>query len=188
MTMPLDAAVVSLRRHLHALQEAVSALRVTVVEDRPVRGSVVLVDHLDNLTTDVISALEEADAHVAEAQLVDERAGTFDVVSRALRLVHGLLNRVTATYVGELAAHDRIAQLLAMGGERGREWRVWSREVKTGIDRCGAPLHQASGAILECWSELAERMTRTSVSVQATNIGQQITVRDEQLELAAKAK
>jgi hypothetical protein len=42
-------------------------------------------------------------------------------------------------------------------------------------------------ALLGCWDELSEQLARSSVSVQATNIGQQITMREDQLELAGKA-
>jgi hypothetical protein len=74
-----------------------------------------------------------------------------------------------------------------MGRERGREWREWSQEVKTGIERCDPPVRTAARATLECWSELADRLARNSVSVQATNIGQQISVRDDQLGLVGRA-
>jgi len=49
------------------------------------------------------------------------------------------------------------------------------------------PMNAVAAVLADCWSELAERLARNSVSVQATNIGQQITVRDDQLELTGKA-
>jgi hypothetical protein len=185
--MSLEATFESLRRDLARWQEAVSALHVTVTEDKPARGAAVLVDRLDNLVTDLSSTLEEADALAAQAIQGNQLNGPLDQERTVLREIHQLINRFTALYVNELAAHDAIAQLLEMGRERGREWREWSQEVKTAIERCAAPMKSAAGALLECWSELAERLARNSVSVQATNIGQQITVREDQLELAGKA-
>ncbi len=185
--MSLEATLVSLRRELARLSEAVSELRVTVTEDQPARGGVVLVDQLDNLVTELSSALEEADALATAAQQISQPNGTLENVRTVLRDIHRLLNHFTASYVSELATHDRIAQLLEMGRERGREWREWSLEVKTAIERCTVPLKAVAGALVECWSEMAERLARNSVSVQATNIGQQITLRDDQLELAGKA-
>jgi hypothetical protein len=185
--MSLEATFESLRRELTRLQEAVSALHVTVTEDKPARGAAVLVDQLDNLVTDLSSTLEEADARAAQAIQGTRPNGPLDEVRSALREIHTLLNRFTALYVGELAPHDRIAQLLEMGRERGREWRDWSQVVKTAIERCATPMKATAAAILGCWSELAERLARNSVSVQATNIGQQITIREDQLELAGKA-
>ena len=185
--MSLETALESLRRELARLLEAVSALHVTVTEDKPARGAVVLVDQLDNLVTDLSGTLEEADALVAQALESSQPNGPLDKARTALRQVHELINRFTAAYAGELATHDRIAQLLEMGHERGREWREWSEVVKTAIERCATPMKIVAGRLLECWSELAGRLARNSVSVQATNIGQQITLREDQLELAGKA-
>ncbi len=185
--MSLEATFESLRRELARLQEAVSALHVTVTEDKPARGAAVLVDQLDNLVTELSSALEEADAHAARAIQGSQPNGPLDQTRIALREIHRLINRFTASYAGELAAHDPVAQLLEMGRERGREWRDWSQVVRKAIEFCARPTQAVAGALLECWSELAERLARNSVSVQATNIGQQITMREDQLEQAGKA-
>jgi hypothetical protein len=185
--MSLEATLESLRRALAGLQQAVSALQVTITEDKPARGATVLVDQLDNLATDLSGAVEEADARAAQAFQSTQPNGSLDQTRTGLREVHQLLNRFTALYIGELAAHDFLAQLLEMGRERGREWRQWSQVVKTGIERCARPLKTAADALADCWSELADRLARNSVSVQATNIGQQITMREEQFELAGKA-
>jgi len=187
MSMGLEATLESLRRELGRLQEAVSALQVTVTEDKPARGAAVLVDHLDNLVTDLASTLEEANARAAQLLQGRQLHGPLENARAALRGIHELLNRFTTLYAGELATHDRIAQLLEMGRERGREWREWSQEVKTAIERCATPMKVAASAMLECWSDLAERLARNSVSVQATNIGQQITMREDQMELAGRA-
>jgi hypothetical protein len=178
MTMSLDTTFESLRRELARLQEVVSALQVTVAEDKPVAGAVVLVDQLDNLVTDLSGTVEEADARAAQVIQGNQLNGPPDQSRIALREIHGLINRFTALYAGELAAHDPVEQLLEMGRERGREWRDWSQVVKTAIERCAAPMKAAAGAIMECWSELAERLARSSISVQATNIGQHITLRE----------
>jgi hypothetical protein len=184
--MTLDAALASLRGNVARLQEALSALRVTVTEDAPRRRAVVLADRLDNLVTDMSSAVEEADAAVAHLLQIGAATVSTDVARDTLRAAHALLNRVAASYVRELAAYDSLAELLEMGRERGRGWREWAQEVKTAIGRCGAPLGAVAESIVECWSELAARAARGPVTVQATNIGQHITMRDDQLELAAK--
>jgi hypothetical protein len=187
MTMSLETTFESLRRELARLKEGVSALHVTVAEDKPVAGAVVLVDQLDNLVTDLSGAVEEADARSAQVIQGNQLNGPPDQSRIALREIHALINRFTALYAGELAAHDRIEQLLEMGRERGREWRDWSQVVKTAIERCAPPMKAAAGAIMECWSDLAERLARNSISVQATNIGQHITLREDQFELGRKA-
>ncbi len=184
--MSLKHNLESLRREMARLQEAVSALHVTVTEDKPARGAAVLVDHLDNLVTDLSGTLEEADALVAQALRDLQPNGPLDRARATLRDLHELINRFTASFGDELAAHDPIAQLLEMGRERGREWREWSQVAKTAIERCAPHLRGTSTALMECWSELAGCLARNSVSVQSTNIGQQITVRDDPLEMAGK--
>jgi hypothetical protein len=186
MTMSLETSIALLRRELSRLLDAISALRVTVVEDRPARAAVVLVDQLDNLVTDLSSALEEADALAARTQEISQPQAMLEELRGAVHEMHALINRSIACYVGELAAHDRIAQLLEMGDERGHGWWEWSQEVKTAIERCAPPLNAVMNALLDAWSELAERLARSSVSVQATNIGQQITLREDQLELSGR--
>jgi hypothetical protein len=181
--MSLEAAFESFRRTLTCLRESVSALQVTITEDKPARGAAMLVDQLDNLVTDMSGMLDEADDRAAEALQTSKPNGSLEQTQSALRDLHGLINRFTVLHIGELASHDQIAQLLEMGQERGREWREWSQVVKTAIERCTRPMKAAADALVECWSEFAGRLARYSVSVQATNIGQQITLREDQLEL-----
>ena len=185
--MSLESTFTTLRREIAGLQEALSALQVTIAEDKPPRGSAALVDRLDNVVTDLAGALEEAGAAAARAQQSFQPNGPLDGPRGALVDVHRSVNRFTAAYISELALHDHIAQLLEMGRERGRDWRDWSQVVKTAIERCAIPAELVCDAVLESWSELTDRLARNSVSVQATNIGQQITVRDNPLEMAGKA-
>jgi hypothetical protein len=186
--MSLETTLESLRRELAGLQDAVSSLQVTATEDKPARGDAVLVDRLDNLVTDLSSTVEEADAIATQAIQGSQPNGPLVQTRIALREIHGLLNRFGALYAVELAAYDPVQQLLEMGRERGREWRDWSQVVKTAIERCAAPMKATASAIMECWNELAERLARNSVSVQATNIGQQITMREDQFELREEAR
>jgi len=185
--MSLETAFESLCRSLADLQESVSALQVTIIEDKPVRGATVLVDQLENLVTDMSGTLEEADARASEALQTAKSNGPLNLIQSALRDVHRSINRFSATYTSEVATHDQLAQLLEMGLERGREWHEWSQVVKKAIERCVVPMKTAADALVECWSELVGRLAQNSVSVQATNIGQQIRLRDNQLELAGKA-
>lgn len=185
--MSLESAFESLSHALTRLSETVSALHVTIAEDKPTRGATLLVDQLDNLVTDLLGTLEEAHVHMAEALQNSKSSAQLDKVQRALFEIHSLINCLTAQYIGEIGAHDTIAKLLEMGRERGREWREWSLEVKTAVERCGTPVMTISGALLECWNELAQRMEHGSVSMQATNIGQQITLREDQVEMAGTA-
>ena len=186
--MSLETALESLRRDLRELQRALSELQPFLAD---VRGTVALVDDLDNAVTELTSSVEEAAASLGQAAHASQADGSLDVVRSALRHTHELLNRFTASYirlfVPEIPENDSmVAELLTMGHERGSQWSDWNRVVKTSIERCATPLQKAADSLLDCWSELAERLARHSVSVQATNIGQQISVRDDQLEVATR--
>jgi hypothetical protein len=77
--------------------------------------------------------------------------------------------------------------LARLGSERRRGWLPWANSVKQGIEDCRQPQEAVSLALAACWQELAERLGTISISMQATNVGQQITLprsraRDEDLE------
>jgi hypothetical protein len=184
--MSLESSLDSLRRKLATLQESIADLQVTVTEDKPSRGGTLLVDQLDSVVTELSSTLEEAETRSNDALQAARNSSQLDQCRGALRAIHELVNRFTAQYSHDLAAHDPVSQLLEMGRERGREWREWSQEVKTAILRNTGPARETADALVECWSELAERLARGSLSVQSTNIGQQITLREDQLELTGK--
>jgi hypothetical protein len=186
MTMSLEAALESLGSELTALREDVSRVHVTVTEDKPVRVAAVLVDHLDNLLTDLSGDLAEAGARVAAVIRVSQSDGPLDLARSALRDTHEPLNRIAERYFGELASHAQISRLLTMSRDRGRECQEWTLEVKTGIERCEPHVRALPRAAMECWSELANRLARNTVSVRATNIGQQIAL-GETLEFAGKS-
>lgn len=185
--MALEPSVATLRGELTRLQEAVAALHVTVTEDRPARGGALLVDRLDTLLTDLTSTLDEAGANIGHAEMSVQANRSLHDVHTALQRMHELLNRFSARYVAELADHAHVAQLLEMGRERGHGWRQWCEVVEKAIAQCAAPLNEVARATLVCWNELADRLAAHSVSVQATNIGQQITVREDELEIARRA-
>jgi hypothetical protein len=183
--MSLEAALESLGSELAALREDVSRLHLTVTEDKPARVAAVLVEHLDNLLTDLSGDLAEAGARVAPVIRVSHHDGPLDLARSALRDTHELVNRIMERYAGELASHAQISRLLTMSHDRGRECREWTLEVKTGIERCEPHLRALPRAAMECWSELANRLAWNSVSVRTTNIGHQIAL-GEGLEIAGK--
>ena len=184
--MSLETALDRLRRDLTELQRAFTELQLFIAD---VRGRVEPVDELDNVVTELMSGVEEAAASLGRAAQTSQVDGSLDLVRAALRHTHEVFNRVTASYLGlfvpETPENDSIvAELTMLSAERGNQWSDWNRVVTTSIERCATPLQNAAESLLTCWFELAERLARHSVSVQATNIGQQISVRDDQLEVA----
>lgn len=184
--MSLEATLERLRAELARLQDAVSALQVTVSQDKPKHDEVVLADLLDDMATDLLGMLDEATESVAQRLADSQPDGQLKKTRRTLYLVQKLTIEFMFKYFSELAAHENISRLLAMGQERGRAWQHWVKAVNMAVERCAAPLRGVENAVLECWNELGEQLARNSVSVQATNIGQQITLREDQLALAVK--
>ena len=185
--MSLESSFEHLQAELNRLQETLAALHLTVSEDKPRHDEVVLVDWVENSVTDLLGALDEAAGDVARGFQGIQRGATLKESRMALRHAHELIIQFAHKYMVELAAHDSVARLLQMGAERGRAWHQWVKVVKSAIERCLAPLEKVEAALLGCWDELGEQLARGSVSVQSTNIGQQITVREDQLEVAGKA-
>lgn len=185
--MSLGSACESLHYALVRLTEAVSALHVTIAEDKPTQGVTVLVDQFDNWITELLGILEEADVHMTEALRNSQSPEQLESVRHALCRVHAAMNRFTNQYIAEVGAYAAIRRLMEMGNERGREWREWSLEVRTAVERCRMPVMVTVEALLDCWSELSSRMMQGALSLQTTSIGQQITVREDQLKVAGTA-
>lgn len=167
-------AVERAARHWHAslraLLEATSALRLTVVEDRP--DTHILADLLGNALDDLIGLVEEALARPSPL-----RAGPPDFAKLAQ---FGLQNedaalRFAQRFSTEVASVERVAELAELARERHGSWPVWVEGVLGDLGRCQRLLLGEAEARHRFWQEVLERLS-FAPSVQATNIGQQITV------------
>jgi hypothetical protein len=171
--MALQPALRTLSKELHALHEALMALRVTSVEDKPLNDDVVLVDLWGDAADDLLGWVEGAQAAAAEAQ----QAAAFPVdVQRAWRelsVCQERFSHVQQRYSGDLATYERIDELMHFGRQRGGEWESWANGVRLALDDCRPALYTAGQAISACWQEIGERLGMWSVSVQTTAIGQQ---------------
>jgi hypothetical protein len=185
--MSLETTFESLRRELDLLQEAVSSLHVTATEDKPVRGEVALVSRLEDVITDLVGTLEGALIYSAKGVQASKQDHVSLELRTTLRDSHDLINRFVRTFHTDLATHESIARLLQMGRERGKEWQSWTKVVKTAIEHCAVCLSDVQGALLECWAELTERLVAKGFSIRSTNIGQQITMQEDKLNLAGNA-
>ncbi|HEV2708529.1 MAG TPA: hypothetical protein VGV59_21625 [Pyrinomonadaceae bacterium] len=177
--MSLKTEIQGLYAQLQRLHDALMALRVTIIEDRPLEGArVMLLDAFGDATEDAVGWLEEALVSVAPHAQLFKGEGTFDTDGARQTLVfcQEQFNRISHRFMFDLLAYDRIAELMRLGQERRGEWRVWAASVKQSLEGCQQHLYDTNQALFRCWQELAERVGMTSVSVRATNIGQQLTV------------
>ncbi len=159
---------------LHRLHDALNALHLTV-EDKPQHDDTALTDDLADKSLEMIGVLHEARrAAVNARRAVGHPPPDLDRARRALTLCQERFHRIEQQFSANLVSYEKLRELARLGSERGREWRSWAVSTKEGIEQCRQPLEQTSKALAACWQELAERLGTMSISVQATNVGQQI--------------
>lgn len=172
--MALEATFVQLGVRLQALREALVSLRTTVIEDKPRQDEVVLVSLLGDAADDLLGWLEGALVAAGEAQQAVIYPTDLDRTRRALTACQERFQHLNRRFASELGAYERLTELSRLGRLRGGEWRGWVASVKAALDDCQPLLFKVEDAFLSCWQELAERLGMNSISVQATNIGQQL--------------
>jgi hypothetical protein len=176
----VGACLTGLVASLERLEEALTGLRFTVVEDEPTEDHA-LVTELGYAVEDLAGSLQEAVQAVRDGNRAFVDRNDVDRARRGLEAAHERFNELTYKLWSGLLAYDRVALLMTLGRERGRQWQSWARMVKQGLDECQEQVHDVNAALLRCWKEMGERLGMTSVSVQATNIGQQLTVPEAEL-------
>ena len=168
--MPLDAAFHELYAQLHTVREALTGLRTTAVEDKPLRGDVVLVDTFGDAADDLLGWLEEALLAAREAEEAVARPTDLDQARRALTVCQERFNRIAHRFSTDLFLYERIAELVRLGRARGGEWQAWAKSVKAALDWCRQPLFDADQALFLCWQEIVDRVGVPAFSVQTTGI------------------
>lgn len=184
--MALEAAFGDLTAQLLNLREVLHELHLTVVEDKPLKGQVALVEKFADTVQDVRGQTEEALAAAADGQQAVGRPLDMDRARRALALVQERFNELSQRFSADLVSYEQIGQLKTLGQRRGGEWLAWVSSAKEGLDRCQPSLYAVNQALFVCWQEIAERVGMNSVSVQTTNIGQHITT--PEIKEAARAQ
>jgi hypothetical protein len=173
--MALEATFRQLSVRLHKLHDALNALHVTV-GDRPPDDEAALADGLENAVLDLMGTLHEARKSAMAAR---QGVGTpidLDRARRALMVCQKCFHRIEQQFAAELVSYERLRELARLGRARRREWIPWANSTKAGIEQCREPIELTSKALASCWEELAERLGTTNISMQATNLGQQITL------------
>jgi hypothetical protein len=177
--MALEAAFRELCASLQDLRESLIGLRVTIREDKPLKGDVVLIDLLGDAVDDVLGWVEEALTDASAGQQAAEQGLDFQHARRTLTSCQERYLWLSHRFTFEVLRSDRRDGLRHVGRERGREWKVWASGVNAALNDCQQPLFDVSRSLFRCWQELTERIGASTVSVQATNIGQQVIGRRE---------
>lgn len=173
--MPLQACFQALRNVLKKLQDALEAMHLTVVTDKPAKGDVALVDQFGYAAVEVVDWLREATAAAGECADAAGRAPLeFDRVLLGLATCQERFHRISRRLLCDLDAEGQIEELAGFGRQRGGEWMAWTLGVRTALSGCRIPLQDASQALSVCWQEIAERAGTQSVTVRTRSVGQQI--------------
>jgi hypothetical protein len=165
-------------RQLQEFHETLDALGRTVDEDKPGQGDVVVASILSDAVLAASGFLEEARQAAEEAHRAVLGSWDADRTRRALVRCQKRFHRFAAQFASELGSCDRIDDLRSVGRERGQDWLNWVTVVTQALEQCRENMEEARNALFLCWRELTERMSMTSVSVRATNIGQQFSARE----------
>jgi hypothetical protein len=173
----LESSFQDLAGQLRKLHDMLLALRLTVVEDKPLRGEAALVDHLEDAILDLMGALDECQKAAAAGRKAVGHPLDLDRARRALAACQDRFHGIEAQYTGRLASYEKIKDLAGLARDRRGEWVPWAGRVTSGA---------ASKALARCWQEIAERVGTTSVSVRTSNIGQKIVTQSKTEDVAIK--
>jgi hypothetical protein len=187
--MALEAAFGHLNDQLRLLKEAVDELQLNVSGDfypetrlrkktdgdsgrepapLPVQQLADKVSELEGVVEEALHAASNAEQAVRHPRNLEEAQLVLIVIQRCLI-------KVLKTFLFEVAAYDTVKILVRMGRRQGGKWPQWISLLKTVIEGCSAPLHGSVHAVSVCWEELADKLSAKAISLQTTNIGQQIT-------------
>lgn len=172
--MALEKMFRELPEQIRRLRDCFLALQLTIREDLPPHGGVVLVDQFGDAVDESLGWLEDSLAAAIELQQSAKHPVDIDRARRALSNCQEYFHRMEQRFGSDLISYEKLKDLTGFGRSRRGEWVGWVKTVRKGLNECGQPMDDVSKALLACWQEIAEHASVTSVSVQATNIGQQI--------------
>jgi hypothetical protein len=112
-----------------------------------------LIDRFENIVTELQGAATELADRLQPLQSSPKAS----VDAEQLKEIHELVLRMERCYWHELAGYAALGELIRMGHERGRAWQAWTQVVLTATQACSPPLEATHSALIECWSEFAER-------------------------------
>jgi hypothetical protein len=172
--MALEATFRTLFVQIRKLCDTLNAVLLTV-GDRPPKPGAALADGMENTILDMLGTLQEARTAAKAAERAVATPMDLGRTRHELAKCQESFRQVEQRYASELVSYEKLKQLAVLASERGGEWKPWAGSLKSAVQECREPLEEVGMALVACWNELAERLGMTNVSVNATNIGQQIT-------------
>ena len=93
----------------------------------------------------------------------------------ALIDVSRYLNDAVDRFRKDIMQPTTLQLLSEMASELSGEWPEWLQQIKSITYTTRDKFLEVWRALCQCWEELADKLSSSAVSVQTTNIGQQIT-------------
>lgn len=171
--MPLEQTVRNAHMSLLQLRDALVDVRLTVVEDKPQAGDLVLVDVLGDRLDALQGWVEQALAAADGARLAAVQPANLNQLQRWLVTCQEQYHVYLQHFTVDLASYERITEL-NRAARRGGEWRAWAQSVRKGIDETQHHTTAVGQALFVCWQEVGERIGGTSISVTASSVGQSV--------------
>jgi hypothetical protein len=157
------------------LRDALQGLQLTVVEDRPPRNEVLMVERLGDAIDDLRGWLEEGLAGASDALNAVGTPFDADGARQALATANDRFIRLEYKFFLDVTSYEVVDNLIRFGRQRGREWLRWTASVKEALAQCPMPLRDVAEGLRLSWQELGERLGTASISVRTMNIAQQFT-------------
>lgn len=153
------------------VEELEHGLLWSVTETKPDEEHALASHYVDG-ATDLVAI---ARAGLETCRPIAAAAPNLAQASKALLRCHEQYNALVELYHANLASYGRLRRLKRFGREKAA-WRDWAIHVCRALDHCRTPMDELNRTLFTCWQELTDRVGLGGVSVQATNIGQQITL------------
>lgn len=160
------ATIAGLWDHLHEVREALLALRLTVVEDRPEDGGTIaaerLADELEAACAEMQAAVEAVD------RLRDSPSNAIETLADAHRHLQTAANLYWLAF-GPPRRQRELHRVARTGGE---QWAAWTRALWSAAENVTAALGGALEALPDAWLTVA--CSTPAVHVHTTAVGQQL--------------
>jgi hypothetical protein len=161
----LETAFGELSLRLERLHDALLALRLAVVEDKPLEGAGALLDRLGEAALDLEGRCGEALGWVHQGQRAVQYPVDFAGVRQTLAACHAASHQLRREFSTEIGSCRRVVEIASLEG-RGGEWASWSRSVRDAIDQCQALGLDVEETLFECWKEMAGVPPKTDPKAQ----------------------
>jgi hypothetical protein len=171
--MTLEGNFMELRAKWERLVEELEhGLLWSVLETKPNEEHALANQYID-AATDLIAT---ARLGLAACQNVAGESLSLAQAGKSLLRSQEQYNAVLELFDSKMASYARIRRIRRFGSERRDAWRGWAAHVCTAVERCRRPIDELNRTMFKCWQEVADRVGMSTVSVQSTSIGQQISM------------